>query len=213
MSVEYIHSPFWYQLVAPSSSATRMPLSSRFVTIWSDSESDPRAYCSPSLSLVWVADWQTHHILSFESTIIFFTFIYHTEKALLCLWERVRTLLSVHTQHKHLLIMESLAGAELPSANQHIIRAFNVIQLISAGGLTLILLTALISKRVKRHSTWYNFTVSWIFSCICYTLLCFAGQQVEEPPNHMLCTIQSALIYAAPVLWVSVNMFSKILVF
>lgn len=135
----------------------------------------------------------------------------HRESVAMSLGKSAYTSVSSYTIQA--LIMESLAGAELPSANQHIIRAFNVIQLISAGGLTLILLTALISKRVKRHSTWYNFTVSWIFSCICYTLLCFAGQQVEEPPNHMLCTIQSALIYAAPVLWVSVNMFSKILVF
>ncbi|KAF5349163.1 hypothetical protein D9756_009399 [Leucocoprinus leucothites] len=78
--------------------------------------------------------------------------------------------------------------------------AFIVMQLIGAGGLSLILFTALASKRIRRHSTWYGFTASWIFSSLCYCLLFIAGQQMGGEPNNTLCTVQAALIYAAPAL-------------
>lgn len=95
-----------------------------------------------------------------------------------------------------------LGSDELTNDTTHnrFVLAFIIMQLIGAGGLTLILVTALMSKRVRRHSTWYSFTISWIFSSLCYCILFFAGQQVGDPPDDTLCTVQGALIYAAPTL-------------
>lgn len=97
---------------------------------------------------------------------------------------------------------KSIGSDELTddTTRNRFVLAFIVMQLTGAGGLTLILLTALVSKHVKRHPTWYNFTVSWIFSCLCYCLLFLAGQQVGDPPDETLCGVQAALVYAAPVL-------------
>jgi hypothetical protein len=96
--------------------------------------------------------------------------------------------------------MEGSDGLADDDAHSRLVLAFIILQLIGAGGLTIILLTALFSKHVRRHSTWYGFTVSWIFSSICYCLLFFAGQQTGDPPSKALCTVQTALVYAAPAL-------------
>lgn len=86
------------------------------------------------------------------------------------------------------------------TTHNRFIFAFISMQLIGACLLAVILLTALISQHVKRHSTWYSFIASWIFSSLCCCLLFLAGQQIGGPPNIILCTIQGALIYAAPPL-------------
>ncbi|GLB38954.1 hypothetical protein LshimejAT787_0601160 [Lyophyllum shimeji] len=78
--------------------------------------------------------------------------------------------------------------------------AFIVLQLVGGCGLLIVLLTAAIGRGVKRYSTWYSFGASWVFSCVCYTLLAFAGQRTGPDPEFGLCVIQMALIYAAPSL-------------
>jgi len=78
--------------------------------------------------------------------------------------------------------------------------AFVVLQLVGAFGLTIVVLTAMFGRGVRRYSTWYSFGALWVFSCISYTLLAFAGQRTGPEPNTSLCLVQSALIYAAPTL-------------
>lgn len=78
--------------------------------------------------------------------------------------------------------------------------AFVALQLIGGCGLFITLLTAMMGREVKRYSTWYSFGASWVFSCISYTLLAFAGQRTGPEPVFGLCVIQMGLIYAAPSL-------------
>ncbi|KDR72762.1 hypothetical protein GALMADRAFT_229023 [Galerina marginata CBS 339.88] len=78
------------------------------------------------------------------------------------------------------------------------VRAFIVLNLIGGIGMLLVLLTAILSRRVKRLSTWYSFCFSWILSSISYSLLSFAGQQTTSTPSYWLCYIQAALIYSMP---------------
>lgn len=78
--------------------------------------------------------------------------------------------------------------------------AFIALELAGAGGLLIILATAMFGPGVKRYSTWYSFGASWVFSGISYTLLFLTGQLYRPLPNYGLCVVQTALIYAAPTL-------------
>lgn len=78
--------------------------------------------------------------------------------------------------------------------------AFIILQLFAACGLSVILLTAALSRNVKRYSTWFSFIGSWVFSCICYSLLALAGQRTRPDPDFGLCITQMALIYTVPSL-------------
>jgi hypothetical protein len=91
------------------------------------------------------------------------------------------------------------------------VRAFVALNFVGGIGLFVVTLTAIFSPKVRRLPTWYNFCVSWILSCISYTLLTFAGQQTTSSPSHSLCFAQSVLIYAVPPLSVSFHCFQLIL--
>ncbi|KAK0489062.1 hypothetical protein IW261DRAFT_392710 [Armillaria novae-zelandiae] len=79
-------------------------------------------------------------------------------------------------------------------------RAFDVLQISGAAGFLLIVLTAILSSHVQRHVTWLSFCISWIISCISYTLLIFTGTNRSEHIPFALCVTQAGLIYGAPVL-------------
>ncbi|KAK0473754.1 hypothetical protein IW261DRAFT_676187 [Armillaria novae-zelandiae] len=81
-----------------------------------------------------------------------------------------------------------------------VVHAFDALEILGAAGFFLITSTALLSRRVQRHVTWFSFCVSWIVSCISYILLAIAGQALETQPTFGLCVTQAALIYAAPPL-------------
>ncbi|KAF7313336.1 hypothetical protein HMN09_00489100 [Mycena chlorophos] len=85
-----------------------------------------------------------------------------------------------------------------------LVSVFLTFQLIGLSGLILLVLTAALSKRVKRNPTWYNFVVSWIISCISYSFIFIIGQQ--EDPQFGPCLFQESLIYGAPVLTSSVTL-------
>lgn len=80
------------------------------------------------------------------------------------------------------------------------VTAFVALQLLGAGGLILVVLTAVFCKHIKRWPTWYSFCFSWIISSLSYSLLTIGGQQYQDPPNATLCLIQAAGIYASPPL-------------
>jgi len=84
--------------------------------------------------------------------------------------------------------------------HDNVAAAFVALQLIGGCGLLIVVLTATFGPGVKRYSTWYSFGASWVFSCLSYTLLAFAGQRTGPVPDYALCVVQSALIYAAPSL-------------
>ncbi|PBK99582.1 hypothetical protein ARMGADRAFT_1059684 [Armillaria gallica] len=79
-------------------------------------------------------------------------------------------------------------------------RVFDVLQISGAAGFLLIVLTAILSRHIQRHFTWLNFCISWIISCVSYTLLVFTGTNGSKHVPYALCVTQAALIYGAPVL-------------
>ncbi|KAK0501424.1 hypothetical protein EDD18DRAFT_736394 [Armillaria luteobubalina] len=79
-------------------------------------------------------------------------------------------------------------------------RAFDALQISGAAGFLVIVLTAVLSGHVQRHITWLSFCISWIISCISYTLLIFTGYNRSEHVPFPLCVTQAGLIYGAPVL-------------
>lgn len=82
------------------------------------------------------------------------------------------------------------------------VKAFITLQLLGGSCIIVILLTATFHPGIKRFRTWSSFMLSWIVSCINYSLLTFVGQQSQEFPTHGLCLVQGALVYSIPTLWV-----------
>ncbi|KAE9403543.1 hypothetical protein BT96DRAFT_486629 [Gymnopus androsaceus JB14] len=94
--------------------------------------------------------------------------------------------------------------------------AFCSLQLVGACFFLLLILTAALSKRVKRFPTWYSFCFSWIISCMSYSLIlvmnAYAGAGGFKHSDSDLgsgsrrwqaervCLTQAALIYASPAL-------------
>ncbi|KAF5350777.1 hypothetical protein D9758_010329 [Tetrapyrgos nigripes] len=78
-----------------------------------------------------------------------------------------------------------------------ILHIFFAFQLFSLAGLSVILFTTAITRTWK-HPTWINFCVTWIISCISYSLL--VGRPLSYVPPHQLCLAQAALIYTVPTL-------------
>ncbi|KAF9071811.1 hypothetical protein BDP27DRAFT_1418631 [Rhodocollybia butyracea] len=88
------------------------------------------------------------------------------------------------------------------STDETIALLFIALELSGAIGMSLILLTAMVS-RVKRLATWYSFCVSWIISCISYSLLYFSGEIGSPEPRKSICITQASLIYSVPTLTAS----------
>lgn len=80
------------------------------------------------------------------------------------------------------------------------VKAFITLQLLGGSCIIVILLTATFHPGIKRFRTWSSFMLSWIVSCINYSLLTFVGQQSQEFPTHGLCLVQGALVYSIPTL-------------
>ncbi|KAJ8514826.1 hypothetical protein ONZ45_g7678 [Pleurotus djamor] len=88
-----------------------------------------------------------------------------------------------------------------------LITSFCILQLLSATGFLVILLTVGLSPRVKRSFTWISFCVGWTIGSLAYNLLFFAGQQNKDsPPNQTLCLVQGALVLSVPVLQATTNL-------
>ncbi|KDR72763.1 hypothetical protein GALMADRAFT_229024 [Galerina marginata CBS 339.88] len=80
-----------------------------------------------------------------------------------------------------------------------LINIFLGLQISGAIAFVLVVLSACIFRGAKRHPIWFSFCISWIAFGVSYAFLLFAGQQYKRP-THIPCTIQAALIYAAPYL-------------
>jgi hypothetical protein len=95
--------------------------------------------------------------------------------------------------------------------------AFDVLQMFGLVGMTLILVTVLVSPTItKRSPVWLNFVVSWIIStasslcALSLSLVPFSlnswrerlllGKSINYIPNHKLCFAQAILIYTVPTM-------------
>lgn len=90
--------------------------------------------------------------------------------------------------------------AEIDTPNIPLLEYFFTVQITGGVGVLIVLLTVLLSSRVRRHTVWTSFCVTWIISVVSYCLLLIAGQQTGAQPNPTLCLIQASMIYGAPVL-------------
>ncbi|KAF9445363.1 hypothetical protein P691DRAFT_762572 [Macrolepiota fuliginosa MF-IS2] len=78
------------------------------------------------------------------------------------------------------------------------VHAFVGLQLFGAiGFLFIVLLAEIVDRENVRHPTWRGFCVAWVVFGVSYAMLSLAGMQFSQNPNHIFCTIQSALVYAA----------------
>ncbi|KAH6908797.1 hypothetical protein BKA70DRAFT_252954 [Coprinopsis sp. MPI-PUGE-AT-0042] len=78
--------------------------------------------------------------------------------------------------------------------------AFLALQMFGLCGGIMLLITALLSPSVGRHSTWFSFMFSWVLSAGSYCLLLFAGRTYDIDPPHAICLTQAAMVYAVPPL-------------
>ncbi|KAF6756471.1 hypothetical protein DFP72DRAFT_286810 [Ephemerocybe angulata] len=69
------------------------------------------------------------------------------------------------------------------------VTAFVALQLLGAGGLILVVLTAVFCKHIKRWPTWYSFCFSWIISSLSYSLLTIAAGIYASPPLTTCATL------------------------
>ncbi|KAJ8494866.1 hypothetical protein ONZ45_g9474 [Pleurotus djamor] len=81
---------------------------------------------------------------------------------------------------------------------------FNVIQFLGLFLLAVIVITARLSRSIRRTSAWYNFLLTWMLSCISYLFI--VGYQLDTPPSFGVCLFQSMLVYAAPVVTVTAGL-------
>lgn len=83
-----------------------------------------------------------------------------------------------------------------------LINVFIAFQLFGLlGALIMLFTTALFRSQAPRHAAWYSFILSWIISCLSYTLLFWAGHLApQDPVPYTLCFIQGIFIHAAPPL-------------
>ncbi|KAF7323950.1 hypothetical protein MKEN_00616500 [Mycena kentingensis (nom. inval.)] len=66
-------------------------------------------------------------------------------------------------------------------------------------GAFVMLLTATIWHNIaRRHSSWFNFMITWLLSCASY--LFTMNTPANRQPDHALCLFQAALIYSVPTL-------------
>ncbi|KAK1227464.1 hypothetical protein PQX77_009527 [Marasmius sp. AFHP31] len=75
---------------------------------------------------------------------------------------------------------------------------FNALQILGFVLCTLVFVTAVLSKTVRRTSLWFCFMGAWIPWCAVHSLLFLTGYQAEDKPPFGLCLLQASLVYAFP---------------
>ncbi|KAF9561178.1 hypothetical protein CPC08DRAFT_750117 [Agrocybe pediades] len=92
-------------------------------------------------------------------------------------------------------------GQDQPESVQYtILLTCVVLQSVGFVGCLLILLTALVSRNVQRHSTWISFMITWVVSSAAYLLLFLSGNLHTLQPIYGLCLAQATMIYAVPIM-------------
>ncbi|KAJ7285033.1 hypothetical protein C8J57DRAFT_1290202 [Mycena rebaudengoi] len=79
--------------------------------------------------------------------------------------------------------------------NLSLLAVFNFLQFFGFLSVAIVVVTAWLSPRIYRTSTWYSFMGSWMFFCLSFFII--VGQQVGAEPDFGVCLTQAALIYSA----------------
>ncbi len=69
------------------------------------------------------------------------------------------------------LLSVSFVSDDTSENNEFQLGLFLAFQIVGGLGNIVMLITALVSRRVVRHSTWINFCFTWIIYSLSYTLL------------------------------------------
>ncbi|KAJ7111322.1 hypothetical protein C8R44DRAFT_856628 [Mycena epipterygia] len=88
-------------------------------------------------------------------------------------------------------------GVASDDSLQASITAFNILSATGFILLTAIFLTALLSARVKRVSTWYIYILAWMAFCITPFLLIGHQTNLDPSPSFAVCAVDAALMYAS----------------
>ncbi|KAF8968132.1 hypothetical protein BDZ97DRAFT_1916351 [Flammula alnicola] len=81
--------------------------------------------------------------------------------------------------------------------NVHFIILFDILYILGLVSVSVILITATLSSRIRRTSTWFMVLGSWFVTSLANLIL--LGQQTGPPPKTSVCLLQAMLIYATPV--------------
>ncbi|KAL0945466.1 hypothetical protein HGRIS_000955 [Hohenbuehelia grisea] len=90
-----------------------------------------------------------------------------------------------------------LKGTGAPLSRSQLVAIYNTFLIIGLLILTLVLVTAILSRQVQRASTWFMFITAWIIVAISYLLLGGSQLIVRQKLSWGLCLAQAAFIYAS----------------
>ncbi|KAJ3831724.1 hypothetical protein F5878DRAFT_636020 [Lentinula raphanica] len=80
-----------------------------------------------------------------------------------------------------------------------ILTTFDVVQIVGCISGVIIMLTALVSRSLRRLPTWYLVLCSSTAYSLSMSLLAIARRQTGPEPDYTLCLVQGALIYSCPI--------------
>ncbi|KAK7446970.1 hypothetical protein VKT23_014183 [Stygiomarasmius scandens] len=86
------------------------------------------------------------------------------------------------------------------TASRSVVLLFVALHTFVWTALTIITLTAILSRHVQRQVTWLNLNLSWIFACFAFSLLLITGQLFKPQPDTSICLIQAAATTSLPSL-------------
>ncbi|KAF8968092.1 hypothetical protein BDZ97DRAFT_451415 [Flammula alnicola] len=92
------------------------------------------------------------------------------------------------------------AAGDSWTPNKHLIIVYDVIYFVALVSVSILLLTAWLSPRIRRASTWFTALGTFIIGCSANLML--LGRQNGPPPSpgSRLCLTQAALIHASAIL-------------
>lgn len=84
--------------------------------------------------------------------------------------------------------------SQVGTQSTSLLRLFLALQILNQASLSLLILTFIFGKSVKRHPTVMNASIIWIIVAIISSLLFYVGKASGPEPSWKLCAIQASLL-------------------
>ncbi|KAK7435509.1 hypothetical protein VKT23_019631 [Stygiomarasmius scandens] len=86
------------------------------------------------------------------------------------------------------------------SASRALVIPFVVLHTFVWVALTIVILTVVLSRHVKRQIVWLSLNLSWIVTCFSFSLLFNTGQLFKSVPDKSICLVQAVATTTFPSL-------------